>query len=381
MERIKQMSLKKALFTLTFINLFAATILSGFAFWACVQIKSQVAPHGIVIYSDGALVPSVPLPEPSEQAKLLAGVFEVLQYVFPVLIFICSSFLTAVLFYNLKLKKPVEVLTNGANRIIANDLNFTVETDTSDELGQLCAAFETMRQTLVANHKELWRQAEERKRLNAAFSHELRNPITVLKGAVKLANQSIKSGKASPKQVSENLQRIEGYTQRIEKYVEIMSGVQRLDQIPLGTKTIGWDSLLSELKQTVQLVGLESGKEIEFEAVGSTDELVIDQSVLLQIAENLVSNALRFARQTIHFTCAVSCETLELSVLDDGDGFPPALIQKGIQPFQKGHDGTDHFGMGLYICHLLCQKHGGALKIENTSNGAFVRATMKINKP
>ena len=379
MERIKQMSLKKALFTLTVINLLAAIVLSALAFGVCLEIRSQIAPQGIVIYT-GAPSMTTAL-EPSGQAIFWARALEVMQFALPVLIFICSSFSTAVLFYNLKLKKPVEVLTNGANRIIANDLDFTVETDTSDELGQLCVAFETMRQALVANHKELWRQAEERRRLNAAFSHELRNPVTVLKGAVKLANQSIKSGMASQEQVSENLQRMEGYTQRIEKYVEIMSGVQRLDQIPLGAKTIGWDTLLTELRQTVQLVGLDSGKEIEFETGGSTDELVIDQSVLLQIAENLVSNALRFARQVIHFTCAVSDETLELSVLDDGNGFPPALIQKGIQPFQKGHDGTDHFGMGLYICNLLCQKHGGALKIENTSNGAFVRATIKINKP
>lgn len=60
-----------------------------------------------------------------------------------------------------------------------------------DELGQLCAAFETMRKELLKSNQELWRQAEERKRLNAVSSHDLRNPITVLKGTVKLLRQAL----------------------------------------------------------------------------------------------------------------------------------------------------------------------------------------------
>ena len=52
-----------------------------------------------------------------------------------------------------------------------------------------CAAFETMREELLLTNQELWRQAEERRRLNAAFAHDLRNPVTVLKGTVKQLRQ------------------------------------------------------------------------------------------------------------------------------------------------------------------------------------------------
>lgn len=48
------------------------------------------------------------------------------------------------------------------------------------------AAFEKMRGQLQRNHQELWRQGEERRRLNAAFSHDLRNPVTVLKGSIRV---------------------------------------------------------------------------------------------------------------------------------------------------------------------------------------------------
>ena len=372
------MRLKKALFTLTFINLLIATLLSILIFWLCLEIRSQIAPHGVVIDTGTLPVTMAPLPAPSARASALARVLDALQYVLPVLVFIGASFSTAIWFYRLKLKKPVAILTSGANRIIANDLDFTVETDATDELGQLCIAFETMRQALVANHQELWRHAEERKRLNAAFSHELRNPVTVLKGAAKLANQSIENGTASPEQLSKNLQRMEGYARRIEDYVEVMSSVQRLEQIPLAIKTVRWDALMAELAQTARLVGMDSGKDVVFEAHGGADVISADMSILLQVVENLVSNALRFAKRTIHVLCTVRADMLELSVADDGEGFPPALLQKGVQPFQKGNDETAHFGMGLYMCTVLCQKHGGGLEIHNMCPGALVRATVKM---
>lgn len=378
MERIKQMSLKKSLFTLTFGNLLIAIILSIFAFWGCMEIRSQIASHGVIIYTGTSPVTITPQPEPTAQTILLARVFEVLQYALPILFFICSSFSTAVLFYHFKLKNPVAILTNGANRIIANDLDFSIKVDTTDELGQLCIAFEKMRQALVANHKELWRHTEERKRLNAAFSHDLRNPVTVLKGSVKLAKQGYVSGKATQAQIIESLTRIEDYTNRIERYIEIMSSVQKLEHIPLSKKQIDWNELVSELKNVVALVGMESNKKISFEAINSSKTISVDKSILYQITENLVANALRYAKDNILITIVMIDGNIELSVQDDGDGFPAILIKKGIQPFQKCNEETEHFGMGLYICNLLCQNHGGKLKLENNQIGAIVTAILRI---
>ena len=97
------------------------------------------------------------------------------------------------LFYYLKLKQPISCLQNGIMRIQNNDLDFSLPILSNDEMGQLCAAFEEMRSELLKSNRLLWQQAEERKRLNAAFSHDLRNPITVLKGSVKLLRQGIQN--------------------------------------------------------------------------------------------------------------------------------------------------------------------------------------------
>ena len=88
----------------------------------------------------------------------------------------------ALLFYRNKLKKPLAELMAASEKISNNDLDFSIEYDSKDELGQLCTSFEIMRTALANNFTEMWRQVEERKQLNAAFAHDLRTPLTVLKG-------------------------------------------------------------------------------------------------------------------------------------------------------------------------------------------------------
>ncbi|MDE7324574.1 MAG: HAMP domain-containing histidine kinase, partial [Lachnospiraceae bacterium] len=333
-------------------------------------------PSGVVveIQSDSAVMKQ--LQEGTTQAAAIYEIISVIQMILPILIYIGALFVTASMFYRLKLKEPLALLIKGASRIIENDLDFTIEAKSQDELGQLCIAFETMRKTLMDNNRELWRQTEERKRLNAAFSHDLRNPITVLKGSAKLAKKCVADGSAE--QIADNLSRMESYISRIERYVETMSSIQKLEEIPIKQEQVQWDNLISELEKIITFVGADSSKRINFISSTFSESFLIDKSILFQITENLISNAVRFAEQNIDVSCSLTETMLKLSVTDDGCGFPAALIKNGIQPFQKGSEDTEHFGMGLYICNLLCQRHGGSISIQNNEIGATVSATLKI---
>ncbi|MCI9134657.1 MAG: HAMP domain-containing protein [Lachnospiraceae bacterium] len=70
----------------------------------------------------------------------------------------------------------MDLLRTASEKISENDLDFSISYASSDELGQLCASFETMREALSRTYQDLWRQAEEHKRLNAASTHNLRLP-------------------------------------------------------------------------------------------------------------------------------------------------------------------------------------------------------------
>ena len=378
MERIKQMKLKKALFAMAFLNITIAFLLSLFIIWLCIELRSQIAPMGgISINMNSAHVITQPQ-NSTAQAALLADIISLVQIILPILIYIIALFTTASMFYHLKLKEPLKILTQGAACIIDNNLDFTIETTSQDELGQLCTAFETMRKTLLENNYTLWRQAEERKRLNAAFSHNLRNPVTVLKGSIKLALKNIEDITTASNPFTDNLLRMESYTNRIEQYVETMSSIQKLEDITLQPELVKWDSLISELKNMLCFVREDTQKQIQFTPAKYEKNILIDKSILFQIAENLVSNALRFATARIDILCSISSGKLLLSVTDDGCGFPEKLLQNGIQPFQKGNEDMGHFGMGLYTCELLCQKHDGNITLKNNPTGATVSIILTI---
>lgn len=379
MERIKQMKLKKALFAMACLNITIAFLLSLFIIWLCIELRSQIAPMGgISINMNSAHVITQPQ-NSTAQAALLADIISLVQIILPILIYIIALFTTASMFYHLKLKEPLKILTQGAACIIDNNLDFTIETTSQDELGQLCTAFETMRETLLENNYTLWRQAEERKRLNAAFSHNLRNPVTVLKGSIKLAlKNNIEDITTASNPFTDNLLRMERYTNRIEQYVETMSSIQKLEDIRLQPELVKWDSLISELKNMLCFLREDTQKQIQFIPAKYEKNILIDKSILFQIAENLVSNALRFATARIDILCSISSGKLLLSVTDDGCGFPEKLLQNGIQPFQKGNEDMGHFGMGLYTCELLCQKHGGNITLKNNPTGATVSIILTI---
>ena len=122
----------------------------------------------------------------------------------------------------------------------------------------------------------------------------------------------------------------------------------------------------------------ESGRQLIFHGSSDPVAVVLDEGMLLQVAENLMSNALRFARQTVSVTLSFDTDGLELEVTDDGCGFPAELLKNGVQPFQKHTEEAEHFGMGLYICKVLCEKHGGSLLIENHKKGAKATAIFRF---
>jgi len=360
------MGLKKAFLLLTLCGLLLSLLLTLLLWTVCETIAARYPAGGFLIGPNGAS----PLPSPpSEQSRLLL-LLDVVQMAGAVLFPVLGLSVAAALFYRWKLEKPISILSEGTARIQANDLDFSIPQISQDELGQICAAFETMRGELLRSNRALWRQAEERRRLNAAFAHDLRNPITVLKGSVRLLRQN----PAAP----ETLDRLESYTLRLERYVEAMSAVERLEQMPVRPAGVPWAVLRAELEETARL--LAPGLEAEISAPDQ-GTVVIDHGIFLTAAENLIGNGARFGRRTLTISLTREGNLLSLSVADDGPGFPDQLLQSGPKPFGKLEETAEHFGMGLYTSGLLCRKHGGSLRLENRGGAAAVAVFQIFSQP
>ena len=111
-------------------------------------------------------------------------------------------------------------------------------------------------------------------------------------------------------------------------------------------------------------------------------ELAVDRSLVEEVAENLVGNAARFAAARVEARMDVRDGFLVLTVEDDGPGFSPAALEQGCAPFFSEAPSKDHFGLGLNIAALLCDKHGGSLALGNRAEGgARTTARFALNFP
>lgn len=273
------------------------------------------------------------------------------------------------------MQKPLAILDHAAGQIADNNLDFNIAYDKEDELGKLCASFEKMRQALQESNEEMWRQMEERKRLNAAFSHDLRTPLTVLKGQSELLRQY--APKMTAEKVSDTSEMMHRHIVRLEEYVQTMGERQRLEDIEIVRQSITLEALCRQLEETGEAV--RNGKVFSYEVTGAWDSgMNIDIAIVMRVYENLLANAVRFAKEKIKVSVEPQDGYLYLIVSDDGAGFAKKDLENATKPFYKTVRETDneHFGMGLNICKILCEKHGGYIRLNNR-NGAVVTAAFR----
>ena len=369
---------------ITAVCLLSAFLLTWLTTSICVDIRESIAPTGVSItYDESGNKIITPAPIPTAEEQRAANIVEGVQYILTIVYFSMATILSSMVFYRCKLKKPIHKLQISAEKIMDQDLDFTISPDGMDEMGQLCTAFEKMRVQLKRNNQELWRLVEERKRLNAAFSHDLRNPVTVLKGSIRVMEKGVTQDFLTKEDVVDNLKQLEKCTQRIELYVEAMSSAQKLEETRCIPQEIPFAKLKKEFQEQMVLLLMDTDKQMAFHFFGSDNAtLWLDQGIFYNIVENLIVNASRYAKQMIEVTLSIQQEMLFLSVQDDGAGFTEKILQKGMEPFSRDNpNDNQHFGMGLYICRLLSEKHDGSMTIKNTDRGALAVIQLKISKP
>lgn len=291
------------------------------------------------------------------------------QYILiPAWVLLCL-WLTGRAFYARELREPIDTLMAAAKKISENQLDFEVYYYKQNELGKLCTAVNDMRRALFESNRELWRSLEERKRLNAAFSHDLRTPLTVLKGYAEYLRKYTAEGKISSEKSAEILLKMNGQIDRLERYAQKMSSMQSLDNIVPEPSDVPAERLRENL--------LEAGKfsagtlDFSLDFYAEADTVFCDAELVMQVYENLVSNAAVYAKSAVKTVCrAEKGGELILTVRDDGCGFSEDALKRCTEPFFRGKSGgSEHFGLGLYICRVICGKCGGSVVPANENGG------------
>lgn len=321
----------------------------------------------------------------------------------PVLAYGVLGWLTFRHFYCVHIAGPLAELAGAADRIAGQDLDFAIRVVRGRELGRLSETLEHMRASLLEAQRELWRTAESRRRLNAAFAHDLRTPITVLKGTVEMAQMRLRRGDTLD---GDALDALSAQVARLERYATSMGGLSKLEDRPVEREAFALDDLREELGRHVSEVMAVrgGGLELKLPTVSEADRapapktccasestlkaatdgrpaalLAIDLPLVEEVLDNLLSNACVHASSIVTFGMMVDAGVLTLVVTDDGPGFTPEALHRGCDPFFSENKSAEHFGLGLNVSSVLCGLHGGKIALTNAeTGGARVIATLDV---
>ncbi|MDE6425829.1 MAG: HAMP domain-containing histidine kinase, partial [Ruminococcus sp.] len=265
----------------------------------------------------------------------------------PLWIIFCVAFI-GIIFYKRELQKPIEILFDASEKISENQLDFCIEYTNKNELGQLCSSFDNMRKALYENNREMWWSLEERKRLNSAFSHDLRTPLTVLKGYNDFLQKY--SGQLAESKINEITAKMRMQIERLENYTYKMSALQKLEDIVPDITEVQADILKENLSESGKYICRNKQFSLDFDS--DTDKLFVDCTLIMEVYENIISNAERYADDYVRAYIFVEEDFLKIVVYDDGKGFSDKALKLAKEPFYRDdrEQNRSHFGLGLYIC-------------------------------
>lgn len=385
MDKIKNLSIRK-----TIILYMAAAIAIGFFLGA---FAMRIAKKGqqriwwkytdqdfmIELQQDPdtmGFIKEVPRPDSYEMTDKdyhLSEFYDFLQTYSILLLSVAGMIIAVFLFYRNKISLPLTELNKASEKIAANELDFHVHAFHSDELGTLCSQFETMRQALYDNNQHMWDMVEEQKILRAAIAHDIRSPLTVLRGYQETMLEFVPKDCFDKSALIEMLQDGMDQIDRLNQFVESMRKLSSLEERKVNRQAVPLCELKKRLDQLICVHENESNISAEIHYHFHTEQAGIDLDMIMETIENLLANAFSYAQNRIRIDVWEDGTELVFAVQDDGCGFSEGteLVTKA-RYHTSSSDNLEHFGLGMYISRLYCEKHGGRLFTGNSEHGGAV---------
>lgn len=384
MEKIKKkvynMSLRKSLICIFIIFVICTAILSIATIFVSVKIQRYVLDSRTLSFEvnnesvDLSKKQFYEIEEKYEWSSLTVKQ-KILYYgsitgmtILIIIYILAGGLLAGNIYYKIKLKKPLEMLKNGIDNIAEGNLDFSINYLCNDELGLLCGAVEKMVQELIDDKKRIWLLLDDRRTINASISHDLGTPITVIKGYLEFLKKNLSQQYITKKVLTETLDNMYQATRRMERYIESVRDIQKIDEIEMFFKQENIADIFIEMESDFEKLAKQYGKKLIVS--NSFDNTVyIDKIQFFRVMENIVTNALRYAENLVTIKSSQVKDYLRICVIDDGPGFTKEDINQATKLFYTKSKNDKNMGLGLYISKVLCEKQGGKLFIRNSKTG------------
>lgn len=228
---------------------------------------------------------------------------------------------------------------------------------------------------------------EAQRRFTADASHELRSPLTALRGELELARRRERSPEEYRRVIDSALEEVDRLTRTAEDLLTLARSDAGVLELRLGRDDLGERvrRVVDRLRASADAAGVSLEMEVEGETAA-----VVDTDRIERLVRNLVENAVRYtpAGGEVAVRVARSDGPVELVVADTGPGIPPEDLEGIFHRFHRvdesrtpARDGSGT-GLGLAIARTIAELHGGEVTAANRpGGGAEFRATIPVEPP
>lgn len=301
-----------------------------------------------------------------------------LMIALPIIYIVLGTIFIVKIYYQIKLQVPINLLKEGIQHISIQDLNFQISYDSCDELGILCNTFNSMKDELSKNNQKMWKLLNERKALVTSVSHDLRTPITVIKGYLEYLDKALSKHQIDEEILKITINNMFQSSQRLEDYVNSIKNIQKIEDIEIVRNEVIFSDFIYLIKKDFGLLANKNQKNLEVYNKTKSKIIYIDKNMILKALENVLNNAFRFAINKITITILEKGDYLTFIIQDDGPGFSEEDIINATSLFYSSSLNKGEFGIGLSICKIICEKHDGQIKLKNNpSKGGSVIMEIK----
>lgn len=263
---------------------------------------------------------------------------------------------------------PLNHLREATQKIKEGNLDFTVEAEGDDEISELCRDFEEMRKRLKETAEENIAYDRESKELISNISHDLKTPITAVKGYV----EGIMDGVANtPEKMDRYIKTIYNKANEMDRLINELTFYSKIDtdRIPYTFNKINVASYFSDCKEEIALD--LANKNIELAYFNYVDEdvmIIADAEQLKRVINNIIGNSVKYMDKPkgyINIRIKDVGDFIQVEIEDNGPGIAmkdlPLIFERFYRADASRNSARGGSGIGLSIVRKIIEDHGGKI--------------------
>lgn len=263
---------------------------------------------------------------------------------------------------------PLGRLQEATKKVRDGDLDFTLEVDSDDEIGMLCQDFEEMRLRLKESQEEKMQYDKESKELLSNISHDLKTPITAIKGYV----EGIQDGVASsPEKLEKYIKTIYNKANDMDRLIDELTFYSKIDtnKIPYNFSRINVSEYFGDCVEEVGLDMETRGVELGYFNYVDEDVVVIaDAEQMKRVINNIIGNSLKYLdkkKGILNIRIKDDGDFIQIVIEDNGKGIAakdlPYIFDRFYRTDSSRNSSKGGSGIGLSIVKKIIEDHGGRI--------------------